>query len=243
MLAFSDSQLGLIRRKPKTQQRLFEDVQIGRHRCPRHTGIPRDGAHVDRLAMEKGRHGQEPRKTRQASDQRLGLNLFFQIKLGIGGQRVGFGVGVPHNRQKAELQCLVEVEFPAEFLGDEGVHRAAQGTAGQQVHTGTLQLAGARTAQDETQPLFLDKTVHLVQEPRQPLDLVDDHPGPRLNRPHLICEKPRTCQQLLVFFFIKQVDHMGIGKSRAQPGALSGAARPHEKKTLPGGVEDTSNHS
>ena len=36
---------------------------------------------------------------------------------------------------------------------------------------------GTRTAQDEIQPLFLNKAMHLIQKIRQSLHFVHDHPA------------------------------------------------------------------
>jgi len=44
-----------------------------------------------------------------------------------------------------------------------------QGAPGQQIDPGPLELSRTRAAQHKTQPVLLDETVHLVEQPRQPL--------------------------------------------------------------------------
>ncbi len=87
------------------------------------------------------------------------------------------------------MQRLVEIEALSDLLRKKGVHGAVEGSPGEKIDAGAPKLSGARPAQDETQPLFLQKPMHLVQQLRQALDFVHHHPCRRFQGPDLTCKQ------------------------------------------------------
>ena len=59
----------------------------------------------------------------------------------------------------------------------KGVEVAAQGTPGEQIGPRGLELAGARSTEDEGKPPILDVAMALVEQRREALDLVHDNHG------------------------------------------------------------------
>jgi hypothetical protein len=74
--------------------------------------------------------------------------------------------------------------------------------------------------------------MHLVQQSRQSLYFVHDHPAAGWNSAQFVCEVLGMRQKPLVSLFRQQIDHMGIGESSFKPRALAGSAWTHKKKIL-----------
>jgi hypothetical protein len=84
-------------------------------------------------------------------------------------------LGVPHQRHESLREGRIQPEAIAELGGHEGVERAHQGPAGEEIHPGPPELPGAGAGEDEAWPEApLDQLVHYVEKLGDLLDLVDD---------------------------------------------------------------------
>lgn len=131
-------------------------------------------------------------------------------------------------------QHPVEVECAAELGGGEREHHLLQRPPGQQVDAGRLQLAGTRSEQREPQAARLDEAMDFVEQGRQPLHLVDDHPVARRLMADGLSEEGRVREQILVQPFVEQIDERRIRKRLARPRALADAAHAEQEEALSG---------
>jgi len=112
--------------------------------------------------VKQGGHGQKAGEPRQVSDERLRLDFLLQVELGVGGESLAAVGRRPDDGKGAVPQRLVEVEVTTQFLRQKGVEVAAYGTPGQQIGPRGLELAGARSTEDEAKPPILDVAMDLV---------------------------------------------------------------------------------
>ena len=99
-----------------------------------------------------------------------------QVELGVGGESLAAVGRRPDDGKGAVPERLVEVEGLSQLLRHKGVEVAAHGTPGEQIGPRGLELAGARSTEDEAKPPILDVTMDLVEHRWEALDLVhDDH--------------------------------------------------------------------
>ena len=73
-----------------------------------------------------------------------------------------------------------------------------------------LPAADTGSTLDETDALFLQETMDLVQEAGQPLHLVDNDPLCGRKRSQFICEPARTCQQPLLLVLGREIDRVRV---------------------------------
>src|SRR6185295_19296158 len=84
--------------------------------------------------------------------------------------------------------------------------------------------------QREAQPQLLDRAVDLVQEPGNPLHLVDHHPTARLERPQLGSEQRRVGQEILKKPLVEKVEAVSAREGLAGPGALADSASTEQEE-------------
>jgi hypothetical protein len=82
----------------------------------------------------------------------------------------------------------------------------------------------------------------LVQKPRKPLDLVEQDPAPRANRPKLVREPDRIGEVCLVTALVEQVDPVRTRERLFDPGRLAGAAGAQQEKRALWTFESPSQH-
>ena len=130
------------------------------------------------------------------------------------------------------------IERPQQIeVGDlppgERVKREPPGAAAEQVGPPPLQLAGARPAEDEREPIVLYQPVDLVQQGRNPLDLVQ-HDGPTAGRRvqglHAFREHPRRPGELQQEPGVKKIETRGPGKLLFEERGLPGLPRPPQER-------------
>lgn len=122
----------------------------------------------------------KPREGVETTRERLLLDFLAQVIRNVRVQRVDRELGIaPDLRQEAEPQDVFHVEVEPQLAGREREALAVDGSPGQQIHVQSLELARARSAQRKPvrSSAFGDEGVNLVQQRRQALDLVDDHPA------------------------------------------------------------------
>lgn len=232
MAALAHPQSPLERAQAKGQQGVFEDVEVTEHRRARHAGIARQRRRIDDLCVEQAGHGEEARESRKVAHQCFGLDLLAQVDAYIGAQALlGIG-GRPDQRNRAEAQSALEVEVGSQLRRRQRKERPPRRPAGEQVAAGRFQFPGARAQQGEPQPSLLDEPAHRVQQRRQPLHLVGDHPRAGPQEAQRIPEGRGVAQELVVAPLVEEIEACGIGKIRARPGALAGAADAEEKEAV-----------
>ena len=168
------------------------------------------------------------------------LHLLVKVQARIGVEdirRIGCG---HHEGQQSDPERPIEVER-GQLRGHEGMHRAVDGPATQQIHTAPAELAGARSREHEAwwrRPL--QDGVDDGQELRNPLNLVDHH--------RVLAGRPR--KQLVEALGpgveaamqrgIEQVQVQGIREPVAQPGGLAGSAGAEQEAALVRDLEESS---
>ena len=111
----------------------------------------------------------------EVADQRLAPDLFSQVSVDVGVEFLLRVLGVVHLRQPAVKEVAAEVEL-RDLRGGQWEQVRLPRPPAEQVHAAALELAAARPAQHEVHFLRLYQVVHLVEQDRQLLDLVDhDH--------------------------------------------------------------------
>src|SRR5262249_47523731 len=96
--------------------------------------------------------------------------------------------------------------------------------------------AGARSAENEAQPLVLDEPVDLVQQLRDFLDLVQDDRRAQLlgrSREEALAEEGRPLDELQQEVRLEKVERHAVRERRPEVGALPGLPGPPEKRRLP----------
>ena len=82
-----------------------------------------------------------------------------------------------HEGQRAPLDGLIDPPRPAVLRPRERQHVQGQRAAGQEIGSRTAKLAGTRPREGEMDStILLVESVHLVEQRRHTLDLVDHHP-------------------------------------------------------------------
>ena len=216
-------QTGLERRKAKGEQGVFEDLEVALDRGARDAAVPRDAGNVHHLPVEERRDGEEPDEPREVAHERLGLDLLAHVELDVALEHGPPIVGRHDQGQRTETQGAPDIEVPAHLVRRERVHRLAQGSPGEQVRAGRAELPCAGAEKGEADLPGLDEPVHLVEERRHALDLVEDHERPRRRLPELEGQQAGVGQELLVPPLLEQVDVVRAGDLPSRPGALARA--------------------
>ena len=196
-----------------------------------------DAGDVDDLPVERRRHREEAHEPRQVAHQGFGADLLPQIELRVGFEHVTRRVARPDERNRSVAPHTVEIEVRPELRGGQREHHPPERAARQQVRAGRLELARARAEQGEAQAQRRNAPVDLVQQRRQPLHLIDDHP--RAWRPirHHLVEESRIREQVEVQPLVEEVQVERVGQRRPGPRALAGASHAEEEEALGRRVE------
>ncbi len=141
---------------------------------------------------------EEPREVPDVARQPLELHLLLQIQRGVGPQDLVGGIGRRDEGQEPPAQGAGELE-PRNLRGHEGVEVPKHRPAAEEVHPFLTQLAGAGPGEHEAVPLGrFDQFVDDAEEFGNPLDLVDDHRGPRRSGEDELPEALGTRAQLAI---------------------------------------------
>ena len=167
--------------------------------------------------MKQCGDGQKTNETGQIAHEGFRPDLFPEVELRITLQYPTTLVRGPHQGDAAVSEHVFQVEIVAELPWRQWVHRLADGPAGQQVRAGHLELARAGTEQGEAQAALLDQAVHLVQQGRNALHLIDNDPIARCAGGNQLPEQRRVGQQVVEQGFIQQVETQCLGQGRASP--------------------------
>ena len=121
VLPFPDPQLGIVRRQPKRDQRVLQDLHVAGQRRPADLGIAGGRGDVQGLAVKQGGDRHEAREAGQVPYQRFALDLFFQVELDVGPQRGCPVVGVPDYGAgcRAGAPCRDRSRFPTRAAGTD----------------------------------------------------------------------------------------------------------------------------
>lgn len=143
-------------------------------------GVAPDRRVVDEATVLGGHHVQEAREAPEVAHQRLGLDLLAKVRLGITREHfAGFGLAADCGRRQAAVaEGALELETLPQLLARQRVEAARRNPACEQVGAAAAQLASARASEQEAHPAMrFDQPMHLVQQRRDALHLVDEH-GP-----------------------------------------------------------------
>jgi len=231
--ALANPELRLVGRQPEREQCVLEDLEVRGDGRPRRPSVARDPGHVHDLGVVERRDREETGEAGQVAHQGLGLYLFPQVELSVGGESLAAVGSHPDHGQRAKAKRVVEVEVLAQLFGQEWMKLTTHGTAGEEVGPGGLEPAGAGAAENEAQVPLLDVAMHLVQQGRQPLYLVQHDERAWSEAPQLPGEAARVGEVGLEQCLVQQVDPIGVGEHGAQPCALAHAPRPEEEERAP----------
>jgi hypothetical protein len=126
----------------------------------------------------------------------------------------------------------VDVEVVAHLTSGEREEAAVDHPACQQIGVAALELPGARARQREADPAAVShqQVLHLVEQRRQFLHLVDDDPRLRRQGVDLLGETAGIAGQANELAIVQEVDPVRLGQNGSQPGRLAGAARAEEEE-------------
>ena len=220
----------------KPDERVGKDVEVGAYRGGRHTGVARHVGEVELLAVAHRRDLQEAREVDEVADQRLAPYLFSQVGIDVSVELLLRVFGVVYLRQPAVKEVPAEVEL-RDLRGSQREQVRLPRPPAEQVHAAALELAAARPAQHEVHSLRLYQVVHLVEQDRQLLDLIDhDHRRIRRNigaaLGHDLAQSRRILGKRQVLAAAQQVYDRARVELPAQQRGLAGAPRTEQKQRL-----------
>ena len=215
--------------QPGGDQGVDQDLEVVLHRGPTHRGVAGDGCDIGYLPVLPSRDLQETAEAAHASRQRLGPDLFLQIRLRIGGQVRGRVVAGDRKRQGAVAERIVEVHLKRPFGGYQRVEVFDHRPPCKQVGAAASQLASARSGQDEPEPSCLDQAMDLVEQLGDALDLIDHHPRTGGEPFDLPKQRGRLARQTQRLGRVQQVVDASAREVSLDPRRLAGTARPNRK--------------
>jgi hypothetical protein len=112
------------------------------------------------------------------------------------------------------------------------VQLPAQRAPGQKVCPGRFQLARAGAKESEAKTQFLDGAVDLVEQRRQPLHFIHNHPDPGRLAAQFVAEELGVAQVSLVKPLVQQIQPQRTGKMGASPRTLADTAKPEQKEAV-----------
>ncbi len=222
------------------QQRVDENLEVLAHRLGVDPAIPRDVAVVHQLAVTVGQGVEEPRERGDVAGQPLVEHLLLQVVVDVAGEGTPILSRVVVLGHQSPVQRPQQVEL-RDLRPRQGMEGKAPRAAAQQVRAPALQLPGARSTQHEADALVLDHAVHLVEQGRHALHLVDDHgsgAGGVVQRQHALRQRPGCPRQLQHQSRVQEVEADGSGKPHTQQGRLAGlAGAPQERRLSRGKID------
>ena len=128
-----------------------------------------------------------------------------------------------------------QVEVVSDLTRRQAVKVVAKRPPTEQIGGAAPHLARARSAQREVQSAVLDQPVHLVEQRRNLLDLVDDDlpSGLRSFCVDLLAQQLRIDGVAPELVCLQQVDATSLGIALPQERALAGLARSPQEEGLP----------
>ena len=184
--------------------------------------------------MKQGRDGKETHEAREVTHQRLSPYFLAQIELYIGFERGVALLGCPYQRYRTVAQRQPKVEVGVQFRDCQRVHVLPQRPSREQVGARGLELARARSQQRELEAPGFDETVDFVEQGRDALHLIHDHPGAWLLRGELAGEHTGITQVVVMAAFIEQINPMHVRQYLRRPSALANAAHTQHEETSSG---------
>jgi hypothetical protein len=109
-------------------------------------------------------------------------------------------------------------------------HVELRGSTREQIRTTAPELARTRARQDEAPAFLLDHPVHLVEQRRDLLDLVDDDPPLAIDRRELAGQERRLARQAERERGVEQIVGHRVGQDLGQPRRLAGSARAEQER-------------
>ena len=191
--------------------------------------------------MAEAQRVEEAREGRRVAGEPLVEDLLLQVVVDIPGQSAAMVRGIVVLRHEPPIQRPQQIE-----LGDlrprERMQREPPRPSAQQVGPAPLQLPGARSTEHERLVVPLDEPVHLVEQGRHLLHLVDDDgttAATSVEGQHPLGEQPGFAREIESGTGLEQVEADGVREPFGQQRRLSRLARPPQEGRLPfGKVED-----
>ena len=103
-------------------------------------------------------------------------NLFPQVQLSIGFENFTTVVRSPDQGNAAVPEHILQDEIGAKFLRNQRVHGLTICPPGQQVCARGFEFSCTGAEQGKAQAAFLYQSMHLIQQRRNALYLIDDNP-------------------------------------------------------------------
>lgn len=138
------------------------------------------------------------------------------------------------SRQKAAVQEPSELEVFAELRRDQAAQLEAKRATAEHVRVPAAERPRARPAEREAEAPVLDERVHLIEDRRHLLDLVDDDEAWLRHGGELLSEQSGSLLIAEAFVGSQEVDTSSFGVGRPEQRALPDLARPPEKEAVLG---------
>ena len=161
-------------------------------------------------------------------------DLFAEVRLYVALEERGRPLLDVGCRQLSVARGPRHVEIAAELARRQWMHAQGERAAREQVDVAAFQRARARPRQGEAKLAPLDQPMHLVEDGRNLLDLVEHDPAAVALRHHGV-EPLRRREQRGVDVGLQKVDEDGVRESVPEPARLAGAPRTEEKEALVAG--------
>ena len=230
------------RARPAAAERLQEDAEQGidenlkvfPHGLGIDAAVAGHAAEVEQLPVTERQRVEEPRERRHVARQPFVEHFLLEVIVDVAGERAAVLRRVVVLRDQAAIERAQQVER-RNLRPRQGMQPEAPGAAAEQVGAPALQLAGAGAAQHEAQAGVFDQTMHLVEQGRHFLHLVDDDrfgPDRGGERAHAVGEAPRRPRELQQQPGVEQVEAGGTREQPPQQGRLAGLARPPQERRL-----------
>ena len=186
-------------------------------------------------AVAERRGVQEAGERRQVAHQPLGRDFLPEIVGDVGVETPRRRGGLDHSRQVAVVQHAGQVEAVADLGRGQPPQLEPQRAPTEEIRGAPPHLPGARSAQREMDAAVLDQPMHLVEQGRRLLDLVDHHLPARRGpgRLDLLAQPLRVGHVAAELVHLEQVDPTCVRVTLPQQRRLAGLARtPQEERVL-----------
>jgi hypothetical protein len=232
-------------REPDGEEQVLQHLEPPLHHAALDAAVLRDGGHVERRRLTEGRRLEEAGEPGQVARERLLLDLLAEVGADVAlevAARAGLVGGVHGHREAAAGHRRPQVPVPTELRRRQRVHPERDGPTAQQVDAAAPQLARARTRERELQPRAdLDQAVDLVEQGRDPLDLVHHHPTGVAGRDPA-AQAVRARRQVEEGLAVEQIEPRRPTEPLPQPRRLARAPRAEEEEGLVRKVQQTGVH-
>ena len=227
-----------IRRKPSPEQRVFQNLEVALRRVTRYGALTGDVREVHDLPIAQRGDIQKVRERRKISHQTLRGDFLLEIICDVRIEHARGPARLVDPRKVPVVEHPIQVEVAPDLVRRQTVEFVANGPSAEKIRRAPLDLTGARATEREVKPAILDEPMHLVEQRRYLLDLVDDDLAPRPGgiSLQLLAEEFGPGDIAAELVGLEQVHPAPAAVCVPQQCALAGLARPPQEESLSAGL-------